>query len=190
MHSARRWYRWTIGFDWMLSFISVWILLPYTSHGHLHKALHDKSDFMHVQVLPGFLQPHLISSWQAADTCGSVIHTGYHRIPSLRHPNSAGDGSNGMVSLPVHIPVWSTARFRCWSEASWNLQSRFRIRTCASTKIQGWINSILIEDSFPVLQSTSQTLKNIGAHLCGRNSIQRGFIVMTEEIFSAGVDRR
>ena len=68
---------------------------------------------LHLIVYP-FLHLQCISSWQDADTSGSVVHIGCHPVSSFHQPQSFGLGSLGMRVLDRGW--WYTCIFHWQSE--------------------------------------------------------------------------
>ena len=80
--------------------------------------------FLHAHLVPHpfwLLQLHLISSLQALDATGKMVHTGSHDWLSLSkvHPQPSGVDFCSLCSLVHHIPAWYTTPFECCSNASW-----------------------------------------------------------------------
>lgn len=64
-------------------------------HWHLQRGVHPKDAFAHLHLVHARLQEHFMSSLQALDTSGMVIHFGTHLPSTSNQENCPGDGKDG-----------------------------------------------------------------------------------------------
>ena len=69
------------------------IALNYCRHLHLHNGVQANEFLAHLQTVHRApVQPHLISSVHALDSCGDVVHNGIHLFKTFLHPKASGLG--------------------------------------------------------------------------------------------------
>ena len=97
----------------------------FLSQLQLQSSVHLQLAFLHAHLAPHpfwLLQLNFISSLQALDATGKMVHTGSHDWLSLSRvqPKPSGVGvCCSLCSLVHHIPAWYTTRFKCCNNASW-----------------------------------------------------------------------
>ena len=94
------------------------------AHLHLHNEVHGRSDFPYLQLEQLPLQTYLISSIQALDTSGMLIHTGNYVLPFANHLEKAHVADVGQM--------WSRFQY-----GTFNMEQQGILRGSKSHEIGG-----------------------------------------------------